>query len=443
MESIDTLVVARWIAPVEPAAVLHRHALAIRNGRIVAVLPEAEAVARFAARETVRREHHVVTPGLVDACVDVTRTPFRGLETGLAPDAREARLAALELAWLGPEAVRDAASLAIAEMTAAGTTCFGDTSLYPDVVATTAIDAGIRAAVGLPIADRATAWAADAGEHFDRSLALHDEFRDHPLVSTVFVARSVAALDDRTLQRLKVLVDQLDMPFLVPLHESIDAIATCRREHGVSPRTRLERLGLANASLAAAHATHFGADDVAAAASAALRIVHTPTFDLDRGHGIAPVGALLEAGVEIAVATGRDPPTYGYDLLAQARLAALLAAGTRGDAAAVRPDAALRMATLGGAAALGLDDEIGTLAPGKWADLACFDLARLPATPFDDPVAALVHAGGRDFATDTWIAGRHAHGAGATGRFDAAELARRATEWRRRMLAGPGPAARE
>lgn len=443
MESIDTLVVARWIAPVEPDVLLSRHAIAIRAGRIVAVLPEAEARARFAPLELVERGHHVLTPGLVDACVNTSRTLFRGLEAGLAPAARDARLSALERAWLDPDAARDATTLAIAELVASGTTCFGDAGAYPDVVAAAVVDTGVRAAIGLPIAERPTPWATDADAHFDRGLRLHDEFREHPRVSTTFTAESVEALADATLQRLKVLVDQLETPLLVPVHETIASIAACRREHGASPLGRLARLDLANASLSIVHGTHFASEDVASAARSHLRVVHTPTCDLARGHGIAPVAAFLEAGVEVCVATGRDPATHGFDLLRQAGLAALLASGTSGEPAAVPARAALRMATLSGAAALGLDDAIGSLTPGKWADLACFDVGRLPATPHDDPVGALVSAGARDFVTDVWVAGKRVHGEGASARLDSTEVALRAADRRRRMVAGPALDARE
>jgi 5-methylthioadenosine/S-adenosylhomocysteine deaminase len=443
MESIDTLVVARWIAPVEPDVLLPHHALAIRAGRIVAMLPEAEARARFAPLEVVERDHHVVTPGLVDACVNTSRTLFRGLDAGLAPDARDGRLEALERSWLDPDAARDSALLAIAEMVAAGTTCFGDGGHYPDVVAAAVVDAGVRAAVGLPISERATPWAADADGHFDRSLRLHDEFREHARVSTAFTVQSVAALGNATLQRLKVLVDQVEAPLVVPLYETAGALTACRREYGCTPLARLERIDLVNASLSVVHATHFGSEDVATAARSHVRVVHTPTADLARGHGIAPIAALLEAGVEVCVATGRDPATYGFDPVRQAGLAALLAGGTTGEPAAVPARVALRMATLAGAASLGLDDEIGSLRPGKWADLACFDLARLPSTPHDDPVATLVAAGARDYVTDVWVAGKRVYGEGAAARLDPDEVALRAADRRRRMLAAPTHGARE
>lgn len=443
MESIDTLVSARWIAPVEPDVVLERHALAIRAGRIVAVLPEAEAHARFAPRETVHRPHHLLTPGLVDAHARASATLLRGIGEGLAREPWEARLRALEATWLGPEFVRDGTSLAIAEMLAAGITCFGDAAPFADVVAAAAIEAGIRVAVGLVIAEQPSAWAATADEHFDKGLRIYDEFRDHPLVSAAFTAASVGGLQDATLQRLKVLVDQLEAPLAIPLHETAAAVSACRREFGVSPLARLEQLGLLNASLVGVHVTHLTREEIASAGRARMRAVHCPVADLRLGSGIAPVGALLEAGVEVCLGSGPAALTSDFDLVHAARLAALLAAGTSGDPAALPASAALRMATLQGAAALGLDDQTGSLVAGKWADVTCFALHAPPALAFDDPVVALLHAGGRDFVTDVWIGGRQAFGDGAPVRLDVADLASRAANWRRRTVAGAGPAARQ
>ena len=194
MESVDTLVSARWIAPVEPDVVLEHHALAVRAGRIVAVVPETEARSRFVAREYVDRPGHLLTPGLVDASVRASSALLRGLGEGQPRATWEARLRALELAWATPQAVRDGASLAIAELLGAGVTCFGDPGPFSDTVATTAIEAGIRVVVGLTIDERPTPWAADADEHFDRGLRIHDDYRDHPLVATAFAAPAVGTM---------------------------------------------------------------------------------------------------------------------------------------------------------------------------------------------------------------------------------------------------------
>jgi 5-methylthioadenosine/S-adenosylhomocysteine deaminase len=191
------------------------------------------------------------------------------------------------------------------------------------------------------------------------------------------------------------------------------------------------------------HSTHLAPEDVAWLGRARARAVHCPTADLRLGAGIAPVAALLEAGCDVALGTGPAAATDDFDFVREARLAALLAAGGGGDPGAVSAPTALRMATLGGAAALGVDDRTGSLRPGKWADVACFDLSRLPAVAHDDPLVALLHSGGRDFVSNVWVAGRLACADGVPARLDREDLASRAAVWRRRMLADAGPAARQ
>ena len=436
METVDTLVCARWIATVDPDAVLADHALAIRGGRIVAVLPRAEAQARYAPLERVDRPHHLCTPGLVNAHTHAAMTLLRGLADGLPLEAwLKQGIWPLERRWVGTEFVRDGTDLAIAEMLAAGITCFGDMYAFPEVAAERAVEAGMRCVAGLVIAESPTAWAGHVDEYFAKSLDLHDAFRDHPLVSTSFVAHGATGLEGATLERLRVLVDQLDSPLVMHLHETAGEIDACRRRHGATPVARLARLGLASPSLVAVHAVRFGAEDIELAARTGLHVVHCPTANLKLGSGVAPVPALLAAGVNVALGSDGAASANDLDLVREMRLASLLAAGTSGDASAVAPGLALRMATLAGAEALGIADRTGSLTPGKWADVTCFDLGRLPAVPVADPVAALVGSGGRDFVTDVWVAGRRALSGGRLARLDAADVVTRATGWRTRMLA--------
>lgn len=441
MEPIDTLLAARWIAPVAGDAVLEHHALAVRAGRIVALLPEALALERYAPREHVSRPRHLLTPGLVNAHAHAATTLFRGLGAGL-PRERwlERHVRPLERRGVGAEFVRDCAALAIAEQLCAGITCFADLDAYPDAVASVALEFGMRATVGLPVSDEPDAWAPGIDEGLERGLRLHDEYRDHPLIATAFAAQSVSALSDATLARLKVLVDQLEAPFMVHLHETRAEVDACVRRHGATPLARLERLGLANSSLVGVHFVHASHAEIALAGRAGLHVVHCPTANLKLGSGVAALGALRASGVNVCLGTDGVPAAGDLDVLRELRLALLLAAGAsgaNGAATAIEPAAALRMATLDGARALGLEDAIGTLEPGKWADVACFDLGRLPAAPPGDPLLALVDAGGRDFVSDVWVAGRALVTGHALARADAGEVLARADAWRERVLAAP------
>jgi 5-methylthioadenosine/S-adenosylhomocysteine deaminase len=182
MDSVDTLVTARWVVPVEPAGcVLEDYAVAIRGGRIVAVLPADEARARYEAAEIIERPDHVLLPGFVNAHTHAAMVLLRGRAENL-PLGRWLRSTVwpLERRWVDPEYVRDGTSLAIAEMLRAGITCFADMHLWPDVVAQTVAASHMRASIGLVVTESATRWAATADEYIDRGMHLRDQYKgDH------------------------------------------------------------------------------------------------------------------------------------------------------------------------------------------------------------------------------------------------------------------------
>ncbi len=408
MQDVDTLIFARWVIPVEPrGAVLEDHAVALRHGRIVAVLPAAEATARYQARERVHRPAHVLIPGLVNAHTHAAMSLLRGL----ADDMPLQR-------WLGEhiwpaehrlvdrDFVRDGTRLAAAEMLQGGTTCFADMYYFPDTVAETAAEMGIRAVVGMIVIEFPTAWAQNADEYLSKGLALHDQYREHPLVATAFAPHAPYTVADGTLDRIRRLADELEVPVHMHLHETAQEITDSLAEHGCRPLARIQRLGLLNPALMAVHMTQLEAPEIAALAAAGVSVIHCPASNMKLASGACPVAALAEAGVNLALGTDGAASNNRLDVLGEMRLAALLAKHTRADPAALDAGAALEMATLGGARALGLGEVTGSLRPGKWADLACLALDPPGALPVLHPLSQLVYAADRSWVSDVWVAGR-------------------------------------
>ena len=176
MERIDTLIHARWVVPIEPSAtILERHAVALRDGRIVAVLPSAEAEVRFSAEQTLRRDQHALLPGLVNAHTHLAMSLLRGLADDLPLEAWLAQnIWPAEARWASHDFVRDGAELALAECIRGGVTCVNDMYFFPDATARAALDAGVRASLGLVVLDIPTAWAASADEYLAKGLAVRD-----------------------------------------------------------------------------------------------------------------------------------------------------------------------------------------------------------------------------------------------------------------------------
>jgi 5-methylthioadenosine/S-adenosylhomocysteine deaminase len=186
MRTIDTLIHARWIVPVEPAAtVLADHSLAVDDGRILDLLPTREALQRFAPRESVELPHHALVPGFVNAHTHASMTLFRGLADDLPlMDWLNHHIWPAEAKWVGPEFVRDGTLLAAAEMLKSGTTCFSDMYFFPEDTAHAVIDAGMRAVVGLILVDFPSGYAQTPEEYLHKGVQLHDTLKHSHLVRT-------------------------------------------------------------------------------------------------------------------------------------------------------------------------------------------------------------------------------------------------------------------
>jgi 5-methylthioadenosine/S-adenosylhomocysteine deaminase len=435
MEPVDTLISARWVLPIEPdGTVLEHHAVAIRAGRIVEVLPLAEARARFTASETIERPHHALMPGLVNAHTHAAMTLLRGRAENmpLGPWLEEA-IWPIERRWVDPEYVRDGTELAIVEMLRGGVTCFADMHLWPDVVARTAAELHMRACVGLVVIEGPTPWAAGADEYIEKGLALRDEYRGDPLVTTCFAPHSPYTISDATLLRVRRLADELEVPVATHLHESAWEIEQSEEKHGARPLARLARLGLASPLLVAVHMTHANEQDLDMLATAGAAVVHCPESNLKLGNGVCPAVELLGRGVRVALGTDGAASNNDLDIFAEMRTAGLLASGVSARPGALVARDLLRMASLEGARTLGLGEQTGSLVAGKWADLCCVDLKSAASWPVHDVPTALVYACSSRQVSDTWIAGRHVHDAGTLRYIDESAVLERADAWRRRI----------
>jgi 5-methylthioadenosine/S-adenosylhomocysteine deaminase len=435
MRHCDYLIAARWCVPVEPAdQVLENHAVAVVDGRIAAVLPVADAREAFQPRVSIERPGHVLIPGLVNAHCHAAMTLFRGLADDLPLESwlRDG-IWPVERRFASAELVRDGTELAIAEMLAAGITCFSDQYFFPEIVAETAVDLHMRAVIGTPVVDIPTAWAEDAADYLNKGSDLvHDRYADHPMISTCFAPHTTLALSDASFTELRVLADQLDVPVHIHLHESQNEVAQSIEATGKRPLQRLDDLGLLNASLLAVHAVHVTPEEIERLAAAGAGVAHCPTSNLKLACGIAPARALMDAGVTVGLGTDGAASNNLLDVLAEMRLAALLARVSAGGNT-IAAEQALRMATLDAARALRRDHEIGSIEPGKLADLTCIDLLRCNSQPVYDPVSQLVYATRADQVSDVWVGGRQLLDQGELTTINRESIFRRSHEWQQRI----------
>ncbi len=434
-ERVDTLIEARWVIPVEPArAVLERHAVPIRDGRVLAVLPQDEAAARYLPDERVTLSEHVLLPGLVNLHTHAAMTLLRGLADDLPlMEWLQQHIWPAEQRFVTPEFVRDGTLLACAEMLRGGVTCFNDMYFFPEAAAEAVLQSGMRAALGMILVDFPTPYAADADAYLTKGLAMRDAYRDQALLSFCMAPHAPYTVSDRSLGKLLTYAEQLQVPVHVHLHETHDEVASSAAEHGCRPLARFERLGLLGPGLIAVHMVHLTAEEIALVAARNCSVAHCPSSNLKLASGFPPVAELLAHGVNVGLGTDGSASNNRLDVFQEMRTAALLAKAVSGRADAVPAWQALEMATLSGARALGLEARIGSLAPGKSADLVAVNLAGAALSPCYDPVSHLVYAAGRDDVSDVWVAGRRLVRDRGLETLDVRDLAARAARWSRRI----------
>lgn len=437
MQTIDALICPRWTLRVEPEVIAEEGlALAVDGGRIVAVVPVAEADRRYRPRIRHERPKHALLPGLVNAHTHAPMALFRGFADDLPLEVwlRE-HIWPAEARWVGPELVADGTRLAIAEMLAGGITCFSDMYFFADVAGAVTAELGMRAVLGMIVLDFPTGYAKDADEYLRKGLEIHDRFKAEPLVTTAFAPHAPYSVGDTTLRHVRRLADELDVPVHIHVHETAAEVAEALAATGQRPLARLASLGLVTPGLIGVHATALTADEIALLATAGANVVHCPRSNLKLASGLCPVAKLLDAGVNVALGTDGAASNNRLDLWAELELAALLAKQVAGNAAAVPAAQALRMATINGARALGLGSEIGSLVAGKAADVICVDLSGAEHHPLLDPVSQLVYAASRHDVTDVWVAGEQLVADRALLRLDVAEVCAAAERWGRQLRA--------
>jgi 5-methylthioadenosine/S-adenosylhomocysteine deaminase len=430
------LINARWVVPVEPAGtVLERHAVAVRDGVIEALLPAAEAARRFEGYARVDLPGHALIPGLVNAHTHAAMALMRGIADDL-PLMRwlEEHVWPVEGKHVSAEFVRDGTLLACAEMLRGGVTCFNDMYFFPEAALEAALQAGMRAALGIIVIEFPSAYASDPQAYLSQGLALRDRWREHPLVSFCLAPHAPYTVSDDTFRRVARLAAELEIPVHVHVHETAHEVERSVAEHGVRPLARLERLGLLGPGLISVHSVHLAPEEIAALGRHRCSVAHCPSSNLKLASGIAPVARLLEAGVNVALGTDGAASNNRLDVFAEMRLAALLAKAAAGDAAVLPAHAALRAATLGGAVALGAEARFGSIVPGKAADLAAVALDGLELQPMYDVVSHLVYACGREHVTDVWVAGERVLRERELARVDLADLHARAALWQTKIL---------
>jgi 5-methylthioadenosine/S-adenosylhomocysteine deaminase len=293
----------------------------------------------------------------------------------------------------------------------------------------------MRALVGMILIEHPSAWAVDADDYLRKGIAVHDSFRGHPLIRTAFAPHAPYTVSDAAFQRIVTYAEELSVPIHMHVHETEAEVREALARHGERPLRRLERLGLLTPQLMAVHMTQLEPHEIGIIAAQGVHVLHCPESNLKLASGFCPVAKLSQAGVNVALGTDGTASNNDLDMFGEMRTAALLAKAVAGDPSAIPAAQALRMATLNGARALGLEEITGSLVVGKSADLIAVDLGGIGAQPLYNPISQLVYAAARDQVTDVWVQGRRLIASGRLTTLDESELCMRAQLWQSRLAA--------
>ncbi len=435
MEHVEGIVNARWVVPIEPSGtVLSDYSVVVNRGKIVAVLPRHEAAVKFHAGKQIHLPKHVLIPGLVNSHTHASMSLMRGLADDLPLMSwLQDHIWPAERAFVSPEFVYDGTTLACAEMLRGGVTCFNEMYFFPEAAARAAINAGLRASIGLIAIDFPTQYASDPDDYLSKGLSLRDQLRDEPKISFCMAPHAPYTVGDDTLSRIVTIAEELDLPIHIHIHETLHEIEQSMLRHKARPLERLRALGLLGPRLIAVHAVHLLPSEIDELARSGCSVAHCPSSNLKLASGFAPVATMLKEGMNVGLGTDGAASNNRLDIFQEMRLAALLAKGASGDASAMPAPAALHAATLGGAKALGLDESIGSLAPGKQADLCAVLLEGPGLTPCYDVVSHLVYAAGRENVSHVWVAGELLLEEGCPTRADAGDLDKLGLLWQNKL----------
>ncbi len=437
MQNIELLIKSKWIIPVtETDRVLEQHAIAVDSGRILEVLPMDKAHDRYTAkREIALSEQHAVIPGLINPHTHAAMSLFRGMADDMSlHDWLQNKIWPAEARWVNEQFVQDGTALAIAEMLRSGTTCFADMYFYPNLVAKTAKQAGIRACVGLIVVDFPTTWASDASEYLSKGLALHDELAHETLISTIFAPHAPYSVSDEPLEKIRIYADELDLQIMCHVHETAQEVEEAVKATGKRPLQRLHELGLVSPALNAVHLTQVNSEEIQLIAESGAHVIHCPESNMKLANGYCPVHSLMQAGTNVALGTDGAASNNDLDLIGEMRSAALQAKNVVASASALPAYDVLKMATINAAKALGLSDELGSLEAGKAADMVAIDLSAYKTQPVYDPVSQIVYAADSMQVSDVWVAGKRLLQSGKLTTLDGDELIQRAQRWRDKIL---------
>ncbi|CAN5700684.1 TRZ/ATZ family hydrolase [soil metagenome] len=425
----------QWLIPVEPhATVLTQHALVMTDDRITALMPSAQAYQQYPGAVHQVLASHALLPGFINLHAHSAMCLLRGLADDLSlMDWLNHHIWPAEKQHVSDDFVFDGSVQAMAEMIRGGTTTVNDMYFHHQAVARAGVHSGMRTVVGCSILEFPTGYASNADEYLRKALEAQQAFAGQNGVNFKLAPHAPYTVADATFTKIIALADKLDIGIHCHIHETLNEVEESLQQHGMRPLERLHKLGLLSPKLIAAHVVHASDEDLALLANSGTHVAHNPASNLKLASGFARIHAIQSAGINVGIGTDGSASNNKLDLLGDLRMAALLAKAESKNPSTLNAAAALEMATLSGARALGMAERIGSLVPGKQADVIAIDLSALETQPIYDPISQIVYAAGREQVSHVWVDGRCLMQDRQLNSLDLGELQEKAAWWQQRI----------
>jgi 5-methylthioadenosine/S-adenosylhomocysteine deaminase len=404
---VSLVITGGTVVTMDPARrVIQDGAVAV-DGRDIVGVDTSETIRRqFRGQETVDAAGQVIMPGLINTHTHAPMVLFRGLADDLAlMDWLNKYIFPAEAKMVSPEFVRAGTRLAALEMIESGTTTFADMYYFEEEIATATKAAGLRAVLGQTVIQFPVADAKTPADALTRAEAFIKAFKDDPLITPAVAPHAMYTLDGATLKAARELSRRYGVPTLIHLAETRDEVKTAQERFKSSPVAYLDSLGFFGPGVLAAHGVWVSDAEVALLKARGVGISHNPESNMKLASGTAPVTAYLRADVAIGLGTDGAASNNDLDMFEAMRMASLLHKLQTFDPQAVSAKTALEMATIRGARALGMDKQIGSLEPGKRADIIVVSMNSARQTPMYDPLSHLVYVTHGDDVQTTIVNG--------------------------------------
>jgi 5-methylthioadenosine/S-adenosylhomocysteine deaminase len=441
-EPADVIWSARYVITMDgQRRVIENGAVAIKGDRILAVGAKADIDARFTPKQRLDRPDAILAPGLINTHTHAAMSLFRGIADDLTlQDWLTKFIFPAEAKNVTAEFVRWGTRLGCLEMLLSGTTTYTDMYYFEDVVAEATKEAGMRGVlgetiIGFPVADNNT--PAEALVYTERYLK---RFQNDPLIVAAVAPHALYTNSDETLKSSRALANKYDAPLVIHLSETKKENDDELAKRRTSPTKTLDDLGIWNGRSVAAHAVWVSEDDMAILKQRGVGVAHCPSSNMKLSSGVAPVTRML--ALDLKVGLGPDGPAGSnndFNLFEEMDLAAKLAKVTTMNPQALPATQALEMATIRGARALGMDKEIGSLEPGKRADLITVRIDRPHAAPLYDAISQMVYALKGSDVRDVMVNGRQVVKDGKSLTLNEAQILQKAAEYRAKVSASLKP----